>query len=451
MANFSTNQVRQLFVLKSKAASMSALQSSKTPGDWFAEVRNGEIRVAVINAIGELVTSGEITKENFLNASFAQAGNLRKKLHRVKVTLSSDVLIDEDSNESTAKTVIGGQDYILDIVLNQYLSLSDEDQYIKHGMVHSSVGMSQASFYTKMAQSLVSNFCREAFVPVTIYLEVTTAGTPATITSKEVTKANYRTLGTASDSDAAKYTAIIIEAKEQPWTLGTIQDKCLSFDVFPKCVEVEEEEVIWGATQEDNKTVNSLGATGLTAMTVSTYANSKEIADLEYFCHGARGDQYRNVGFPFVINTAYSVNPTASNGYNVLNVHTAYVGNNESVQKSEKDWTFVIPAGSTAGSTADGGIIDLINAIETGLGIGDVIKTTAFTITLAAETNGTSVIAESASAGEVVTLTGTPEADNELKSVAIAGATVTVTVEDNVATFIMPAADITVTTVYGSI
>lgn len=56
---------------------------------------------------------------------------------------------------------------------------------------------------------------------------------------------------------------------------------------------------------------------------------------------GERGDIYRNMGFPNVIPTTYLVDPTLE--YNVVDIHYAYTGGNEEVQKSEKDITVVIP------------------------------------------------------------------------------------------------------------
>lgn len=72
---------------------------------------------------------------------------------------------------------------------------------------------------------------------------------------------------------------------------------------------------------------------------------------------GERGDQYRNIGWPNVIETTYLVDP--ADEYSVLDIHYAYVGSNEGVQKSERDITLV-------GSKAD--IKTIIGAINTAAG-----------------------------------------------------------------------------------
>ena len=54
---------------------------------------------------------------------------------------------------------------------------------------------------------------------------------------------------------------------------------------------------------------------------------------------GERGDHYRNINWPYVIETTYLVEP--EDEYSVLDIHYAYVGSNENVQKSERDITLV--------------------------------------------------------------------------------------------------------------
>ena len=96
------------------------------------------------------------------------------------------------------------------------------------------------------------------------------------------------------------------------------------FTVQPVAVMVNGDERIWATVTES---------------TNGTIGNGKKIADLEYFCMGERGDMYRNIGWPHNIPTTYLVDPT--NTYHVFDIHYAYVGNNESVQKSEKNITIV--------------------------------------------------------------------------------------------------------------
>jgi len=97
--------------------------------------------------------------------------------------------------------------------------------------------------------------------------------------------------------------------------------------------------------------------------------NGKQIADLEYFLMGERGDMYRHLGWPNYVPTKYLVDPTAA--YDVIDIHYAYVGANHSVQKSEKTLTIVCPTDEAAGTatlgtvaTAVAGKVDTALVIE---------------------------------------------------------------------------------------
>ena len=87
----------------------------------------------------------------------------------------------------------------------------------------------------------------------------------------------------------------------------------------------------------------------------------------EYFCMGERGDMYRGIGYPNNIPTTYLVDPTVK--YNVIDIHYAYVGSNESVQKSEKTITLVVPKVGATNSVSNKLANDIIKAINTATGL----------------------------------------------------------------------------------
>ena len=66
----------------------------------------------------------------------------------------------------------------------------------------------------------------------------------------------------------------------------------------------------------------------------------KKIKDLEWFCAGERGDQYRGVNYPNDIPFESQLG-TLADGHYVTVIHYAYEGNGEAVQKSEKDMVIV--------------------------------------------------------------------------------------------------------------
>lgn len=325
MSVFSTNQVRQLYVAKalktphvlaSDAAGSIAVKNDTAKNHLYFEYKGAD----------NLMRSDLIDIENILYAKATDADAMAHELKSVTVTLDTNV---------NGGAPVAGQDYILRIAFRQYVGMSDEDQYFKYGMVHAYAGMDADEFYKVLAQSIAKNFSREV-VPL-IKIEVHSAATkskggfdakgymevtPSTKDTGATNSTNPYYDGTSaviSDIDSIRITEV-----EQPWRLGIMAQTPVYFTVQPTTVLVNGDDRIWGTVTE--------GTNG-------TVGNGKAIADLEYFCMGERGDIYRGVGFPHNIVTTYLVDPTKT--YYTFDIHYAYVGNNESVQKSEKDITIV--------------------------------------------------------------------------------------------------------------
>jgi hypothetical protein len=187
--------------------------------------------------------------------------------------------------------------------------------------------------YKKLALSFVKNIAKEPTPLVTVYL--------ATAENKvEVTAA------TKESALAGEYTGIVFEEAVQAWSLGKMPQAFIQFEVSTASIEVEGAEVIWGKVEKVAST--------------NVVENGKNIADLEYFLHGFRGDEYRGNGYPNNIETTYLVDP--SKKYDTLDIHYAYVGSNESVQKSEKDITIVCE--DDGSHTAMKALITKINSIS---------------------------------------------------------------------------------------
>ena len=322
--NYSVNQVRQLYVAKalkttpvlaSDAAGSIAVKNDTAKNHLYFEYKGAD----------NLMRSDLIDIKNILYAKATDADDMAHKLKAVTVTLDSEV---------NAGAPVAGQDYILRIVFKQYVGMSDEDQYFKYGMVHAYAGMDADEFYKVLALSIAKNFSREV-VPL-IKVEVHSAGTTSkggfdsagymvvTPTTKDNGKSDTTNPYYATDTLVTDIDSIRITEVEQPWRLGVMAQTPVYFTVQPVAVMVNSDERIWATVTE--------GTNG-------TIGNGKEIADLEYFCMGERGDMYKGIGFPNNIVTTYLVDPTKT--YYTFDIHYAYVGNNESVQKSEKDITIV--------------------------------------------------------------------------------------------------------------
>lgn len=335
MAVFSVNQVRQLYVAKAPEKSTSALTTAVDIVPK-ADAAKTTLYFQSTSPAG-IVASDKIDIKNIISAKATASEDLAHKLVRYSVTLDTDV----------SSAPVAGQNYILRLAFRQYIGLSEEDQYFKYGEVIARSGMTASDFYKKMAISLAKNLENktESTPLVNIYLNSAADGTdvPADGTDVPVTATTKE-----SDLDKTDYNKIIIEEAEQPWVLGMMPQAFIPFTPQFLTITVNGEDRPWGV------------ATAVTPK--KTVPDGHLIADLEYFCMGARGDIYRGMGYPNIIKTTYLVDPSAV--YDVLDIHYFYTGSNESVQKSEKTITLVaVDDGShTVMNT-------LINSINTASGL----------------------------------------------------------------------------------
>lgn len=324
----SINQVRQLYVAK---ALKTNTEAPTTAGDIVpkADPAKTTLYFQYMSPAG-LVSSDKIDLKHVLYAKATSSDALAHKLVRYSVTLDANV----------SATPVAGQNYILRLAFRQYIGLSEEDQYSKYGEVIARSGMTASEFYKKMAISLAKNLENktESTPLVNIYLISAAASTnvPVTSATKE------------SDLTATDYNQIIIEETEQPWVLGMMPQAFIPFTPQFLTILVDGEERLWGVATKVTPT--------------KTVPDGHLMADLEYFCMGARGDIYRGMGYPNIIKTTYLVDPDAI--YDTLDIHYFYTGSNESVQKSEKTITLIaVNDGSHTVMNA------LIGAINTASGL----------------------------------------------------------------------------------
>ena len=322
MGNFSVNQVRQLYVVTAVQGT-----ANKTDGVVSATANAGTIALKTdkegknlyfqYKGADNLMRSDLINKDNILYAKAisAEAATQKYALKKAVVKLDTNV---------NGGNPIGGQDYILRICINPYIGMSDEEPYFKYGAVHAMRGMTTGKFYEKLAASLYKNFSRELAPMLTFSINGKVVGRVKTDPATGVE--------TLIDTDGVTITVadeyadgVTITEVEQEWTLGIKEQSHVNFTVIPTTVTYDGDEVNWGTVTVSNST--------------TVRNNGRMIADLEYFCMGERGDQYKNVGWPNSIPTKYLVDP--STAYNVLEIHYAYVGPNEGPQRSEKDITIV--------------------------------------------------------------------------------------------------------------
>ena len=344
---FSTNQTRQLYVVTTEGGlKSSGITATDKAGSILPKSDNKKSHFYLeYKGVAGLMRSDLVDIKNILYAKATDADAMARELKAYTVTLDTEV---------NSGNPVAGQDYMLRIAFRQYVGMSDEDQYFKYGIAHAYTGMTASKLYEVLAVSLAKNFSRELYPLVDIQLIDHTTGAANNNDDKLVpVLVNGQIQKLAALEGGHEYSGIVIGEVEQEWTLGVKPCVPVYFTVFPQTIVVGGDERIWGKVKETKP--------------AGKVENGKIIADLEYFCMGERGDQYRNVGWPHVIPTKYLVNPT--NKYNIIDIHYAWQGAGENVQKSEKTLSIAVPKIGANNSISNVLANSIITAINTATGL----------------------------------------------------------------------------------
>jgi hypothetical protein len=239
--------------------------------------------------------------------TYTPAAAMRKPLKKWTIAMNSAV-------NGGAPSV--GQDYVLNLEFDHYFGMSDEDIYNKFGSARA-FSATPSNLLAALAVSLAKNFSREIDMPFNIYVTANSTKTAVTVNTKA--------------DDLASVTNIILEERVQPWNLGRFKQTRPSFEVIFTPV------VISGVEYNNWGTVTEAEINPSTAY----IGNGAETADLEWFCMGERGDQYRGKDWPLSITTPASLLVNAASEYNYLVIHFWDDIDNEGPQKSERDMTLV--------------------------------------------------------------------------------------------------------------
>jgi hypothetical protein len=324
----SDNQFRNLYVMKAYKASESALEAV---GDATLKVDTAKNAMYLVYKDTEdNLTSDIIDLKNLLYVKSTKAADMARKLNSQSVTLNEDP--------------ISGQDYVLNVEVRNFVALGDDSTHIKFGAVHAVKGMTKSDFYKAMAVNLAKNLSREPSPILNVLLTKNDSAASGEKDSKVAVLLNGKMQNLATLKSTETYTDIIIDEVEQPWRRGVAQVEPVNFNTTCGTVLVDGDDVIWGTVEkEEGDPVN----------------NGKQIADMEWFYHGTRGDIYREATYPDNFDFKPLVDETKA--YSTLDIHFAYVGPGVEVAKSERTITVVC---------ADAAELNkLITAIKTATGV----------------------------------------------------------------------------------
>lgn len=276
MATFSTNQVRQIIVANTYEAysAATAKVNGHTPGSYngIHSVGNDEVVFLYTNADGQTVKSDYIKNSKL---RYSKVACFRPtKLKVTKVTMASAPVV--------------GESYMLNIIFREWGSISPENQAIKPiGIYKAVTGDTQNTVLTKLKELGEANF----------------KGDPKYLT--------FSIEGTGTN------TALVITECAQPWVIGKKQARPLNYYIQPLFLNGD---VNWAVIEE------LPGDAGIGTPRIA--------ADMEYFYMGERGDFYRQVGYPYTIDTKYLVDNTGL--YDSVELSFYFSDEGVSPQASEK-------------------------------------------------------------------------------------------------------------------
>jgi hypothetical protein len=220
-------------------------------------------------------------------------------------------------------------EYIVDIRLFNHGSLSVENFYIKHGqhiLTQTSAPLTAQAAVDALVVNLNKNFSKEP---------------GATATTNP--------LFTFSRGSSGANSTLIITAKAQPLELGKKEGRALEFDVVVRVSKVGDED--FGITQP---------TVAVTTPAHPGTGTGKQVAKLEYFYRGARGDAFRGLNYPYNWPTTTKTLTDQALTYNLIELKHFITGDGLNALKMPKELTIAIA--ETAGTTTEAEA--LIAAIE---------------------------------------------------------------------------------------
>ena len=302
MANFSTNQVKQLYVAGAVDASLDTLGDIK-----FSAAGDGQIAAKYVG------------RDGVVRTDLIDLATLKGKA--VKASAMAEYLT---SAYVASTSAVAGQQYILKVTVDEFGGLSPEDKGFIFGEYTAVSGDAGKNVLANLAVNLAKNASRAAYNDlIKVYVTTAASGSAAAANS---------TLVTASTDVASltgSYVGIVIEGVDQPWKAGKARFNKVFFTVAADPIIASGLETKWATI--------TMNADHIAA----AVKNSKKIADLEWFAAGERGDIYRGMGYPNNFDFEPMVNPAAAYGYHVIELTWAYQGDAEDIQKSPKELVIV--------------------------------------------------------------------------------------------------------------
>lgn len=325
MANFNTYQTRNLYVVKdlltsgAPDAAGELLMETTATGEVFFKYYNGDAQATRT----DLIRPASIIS---LKKTKAGAMDIKLKMHTLAV----------DTSAVTLSSLIGKTLNCV-ITIQQVGSYDASDSItVTASVVGNSTNTANATAFHKALAEAIALALPETKYPL---LKVFSNGS-------EVTKS----IAKAGSSVGAAGGVVLVESA-QGYRRGLLSKEAYPFSVAFVLHDGNKEDIVWGT--------DTIAASNIAGNTVipSVY----ELADLEEFTMGERGDDKRGYNYPY--NYAPTPLIDLSKEYDVVSVEFAWQGNAENIQKSPRMIQFACEVtGSGSGATSDAD--DIYNALK---------------------------------------------------------------------------------------
>jgi len=309
------NTIREIFIANAAIASQTTLKAftaSATTGQIGILPKGGETAAYGVPFVVAVKTADSVIVSDVIDPLKVE------KLSQVAYKAEAQKVVTASTFPVPASAGVK-YEYIVDIRLFNHGSLSIENFYIKHGqfILTQTGALTAEAVVDGLITNLNRNFSKEPGAT-----------------------ASTNPLFTFTRGSSGANSTLIITAKAQPLELGKKEGRPLEFDVVVKVSKVGDE--AFGITQP---------TVAVTTPAHPGTGTGKQIAKLEWFYRGAKGDAFRGLNYPYNWPTTTKTLTEQASTYNLLELKHFVTGDGFNALKLPKE--VIIAVKDTAPATTN--------------------------------------------------------------------------------------------------
>ena len=299
MKNFNTNQTRHFYVAGAVDSNVDTNLDIAV-----AQTETGELFFKYKNADGIVTRSDTIDPKKVVCLKKTLAAAMARKLMAHTVAVDTDAVTLANLVGKTVDCII---------TIHGYFDYDDANSYTFVASVKgtSANTATAAAFHKDLAMAIAKAMPKPD--PAYPLIRVYSNGSEVTAT-------------TAASAVTGAAAGVVLVEGPQKYVRGKLSGEPCSFSVAFRYAESNVEDIVWG-----KETVAPSAISGMTV--IPAYY---ELADLEYFALGERGDIYRGSMWPNNYEPTYAIDITGATTYDVLSIEYYWSGEAENVQRSPR-------------------------------------------------------------------------------------------------------------------